>query len=74
MAKSRYETGIVKWYDDFKGCGIILCDRGGEVDVHYSAILCGDGDCVLKEGNRVQFIIFKGLKGPQAQDVMVMDE
>lgn len=70
MASS--ETGIVKWFNDDKGYGYINCDHGGEVFVHYSALLCEESECSLEEGNKVKFSIVKGPKGPQAQDVVVI--
>ncbi len=67
------ETGFVKWFDDEKGYGYIKRDRGGEVFVHYSAIRCEESECSLEEGNRVKFVVVKGSKGPQAQDVIVLN-
>lgn len=67
------ETGIVKWFDDNKGFGVIARDKGGEIYVHYSAVLCEGNDCSLKEGHRVKFTIFKSPKGSQAQNVVVVD-
>lgn len=73
MAEKQYETGTVKWFDAYEGFGFIISDKGGEIYVHYSAILCGKSECELEEGNRVQFSIFKGPKGKQAQDVVVLE-
>jgi CspA family cold shock protein len=67
------ETGIVKWFDSYKGYGYIERDKGGEVYVHYSAILCEESDCSLEEGNRVKFIVVQGPKGLQAQEVIVLN-
>ncbi|MBI4847451.1 MAG: cold-shock protein [Nitrospirae bacterium] len=67
------ETGIVKWFDDYKGFGVIARDKGGEIYVHYSAVLCEGIDCSLKEGHRVKITIFKSPKGSQAQNVVVVD-
>lgn len=69
----QFETGIVKWFDTAKGCGMILRDSGGEVYVHYSAILCDEGDCVLDEGAKVKFLVVQGPRGVQAQDVVVVE-
>ncbi|MBI5409948.1 MAG: cold-shock protein [Nitrospirae bacterium] len=69
----RRETGTVKLFDKNKGAGIIKRDKGGEVYVHYSAVLCEGSDCSLKEGNRVKFTICRGPKGPQAQSVVILD-
>ena len=40
--------------------------------MHYSALLCEESEWSLEEGNRVEFMIVKGPKGPQAQDVIVI--
>ena len=62
------ETGIVKWFNSNKGYGFITRDQGGDVFVHYSSIN-GDGYRSLEEGNKVEFIVTQGNKGPQAEDV-----
>ncbi len=61
--------GTVKWFNDSKGFGFITPDEG-EKDcfVHYSAIQ-GDGFNSLAEGDRVQFEIGEGPKGPAAENV-----
>ena len=62
------ETGIVKWFNTSKGYGFITRDQGTDIFVHYSAIR-GEGYRSLEEGQRVEFTVGKGEKGPQAQDV-----
>jgi len=62
------ETGTVKWFNATKGYGFITRDQGGDVFVHYSAIR-GEGYRSLEEGQRVEFTVTQGDKGPQAQDV-----
>lgn len=62
------ETGTVKWFNANKGYGFIERDAGGDVFVHYSAIR-GTGYRSLEEGQRVEFDVTQGEKGPQAQDV-----
>lgn len=64
--------GIVKWFDNDEGCGYIARKQGEDVYVHYSAIMCHNGDRTLKEGNPVEFTIVHGDNGPQAQDVIII--
>ncbi|GAB2637961.1 cold-shock protein [Nocardia goodfellowii] len=64
--------GVVKWFNSEKGFGFIAQDGGGpDVFVHYSAV-SGAGFRSLDEGQRVEFEIGQGQKGPQAQDVRVL--
>ena len=61
--------GTVKWFNSEKGFGCIEQDGGGaDVFVHYSAIAT-DGFRTLDEGQRVEFEITQGQKGPQADQV-----
>jgi CspA family cold shock protein len=61
-------TGTVKWFNGAKGYGFIARDGGDDVFVHYSAIQ-GDGFRNLEEGERVEFAVEDGQKGPSAVDV-----
>jgi CspA family cold shock protein len=61
-------TGTVKWFNGGKGYGFIARDGGEDVFVHYSAIE-GDGFRNLDEGDRVEFVIEQGPKGPAAAEV-----
>jgi CspA family cold shock protein len=61
--------GTVKWFNDQKGYGFIEQDNGEDLFVHYSEI-AGSGFKSLAEGDRVQFDIGEGQKGPAAQNVM----
>ncbi|MDY6934476.1 MAG: cold shock domain-containing protein [Spirochaetota bacterium] len=65
------ETGTVKWFNTSKGYGFIVRDQGGDIFVHYSAI-SGEGFRSLEEGQRVEFTIGEGKKGPQALEVLVI--
>ena len=65
-------NGIVKWFDDRKGYGIIEQEDGPDVFVHYSGI-DGNGFKSLGEGDRVSFEIEQGEKGPAAINVTVVE-
>ncbi len=60
--------GTVKWFNDSKGFGFIQREDGPDVFVHHSAIV-GTGFKSLQEGERVEFEITEGPKGPQAANV-----
>lgn len=66
------ETGTVKWFNDSKGYGFIERDGAPDVFVHFSAIR-SEGYRSLREGQAVEFEVVEGDKGPQAQDVAVID-
>jgi cold shock protein len=63
------EQGTVKWFNEAKGYGIIVRERGADVFVHHASIL-GEGFKILSEGDRVQFEVVEGPKGLQAKDVV----
>ena len=63
------ETGTVKWFSSQKGYGFITRDSGGDVFVHYSAIEGQEGFRNLAEGDRVEFSVEQGQKGPAAANV-----
>jgi CspA family cold shock protein len=65
------QVGKVKWFSAQKGFGFIECEDGQDVFVHFSAIK-SDGYKSLEEGQKVQFEIVQGQKGPQAQDVVII--
>ena len=60
--------GTVKWFNPEKGYGFIRQENGEDVFVHYSSI-SADGFKSLEEGQRVEFEIAPGRKGPQATNV-----
>jgi CspA family cold shock protein len=64
----RMPQGTVKWFNPEKGYGFIRRDDGEDVFVHYSAI-AGEGFRSLEEGQRVEFEVTEGKKGPQAANV-----
>ena len=61
--------GTVKWFNESKGFGFIEQEEGRDVFVHYSAI-DGSGFKTLGEGDKVEFEIVDGPKGPAAANVM----
>ena len=64
------ETGIVKWFDDGKCYGFITPDCGGkDLFAHFKEIASTGGFRSLQEGQRVQFEVKQGLKGPQASGI-----
>ena len=60
--------GTVKWFNAEKGYGFIAVDEGPDVYVHYSQIQT-EGFRALEDGQRVEFEISQGQKGPQADSV-----
>ncbi len=63
-------TGTVKWYKDSKGFGFLPRDDGEkDAFVHHSASQ-GEGFKSLTEGERVEFDVVQGLKGPAAENVV----
>lgn len=67
------ETGHVKWFNDDKGYGFISRDNGqDDVFVHFRSIVSGTGRKTLVEGQRVEFLVTKGAKGLQAEEVTAL--
>jgi cold shock protein len=62
------EKGTVKWFNDKKGFGFITPESGPDVFVHHTAIV-SDGFRSLSEGDKVEFEIVNGAKGPGAANV-----
>jgi CspA family cold shock protein len=69
---SERVTGTVKWFNSQKGYGFIQQEGANDVFVHYSAIQ-GDGFKNLFEGQRVEFSVEQSPKGPQAANVVALD-
>ena len=65
-------AGKVKWFNDSKGFGFIERNEGGDIFVHYTAIQ-NEGYKTLNEGQDVEFDVYDGPKGPQAQNVVRRD-
>ncbi len=63
-------SGTVKWFNNTKGYGFLAQENGPDVFVHHSAIQ-GEGYHSLEEGQKVEFTIEQGAKGPQAVYVTV---
>ncbi|KAF0161781.1 MAG: cold-shock DNA-binding protein family protein [Ignavibacteria bacterium] len=68
---SERVQGTVKWFNSSKGFGFISQPGGEDVFVHFKAIV-GDGYRSLEEGQKVEFSVTQGQKGPQATDVKVI--
>lgn len=64
-------TGTVKWFSSEKGFGFIMQEDGPDVFVHFSGI-SGEGFRNLEEGQKVEFEVQQGDKGPQAVDVRIV--
>ena len=62
-------TGTVKWFNEAKGFGFIEQESGPDVFAHFSAIK-GDGFKTLAEGQKVEFVVTQGQKGPQAENIV----
>jgi CspA family cold shock protein len=61
--------GTVKWFNAEKGFGFVEVEGGNDVFVHFSAIQ-SEGFKTLEEGQRVEFEIVEGDRGPQAANVV----
>ncbi|GKW19374.1 cold-shock protein [Pectobacterium araliae] len=72
ISMSNKMTGLVKWFDAGKGFGFITPDNGSkDVFVHFSAIQSNDFK-TLDEGQKVEFTIENGQKGPSAGNVVAL--
>ena len=64
-------TGTVKWFNEAKGFGFIEQESGPDVFAHFSAIK-SEGFKTLAEGQKVEFTLTQGQKGPQAENIIAV--
>ena len=64
-------TGTVKWFNEAKGFGFIEQENGPDVFANFNAIV-GEGFKTLAEGQKVQFTVTQGQKGPQAENIQAL--
>ena len=65
------KQGTVKWFNEEKGFGFIEVEGEKDIFVHFSSIK-KDGFKTLKEGDKVEFEVEDGARGPQAANVVVL--
>jgi len=63
--------GTVKWFDESKGFGFIERESGSDVFAHFSAI-SSTGYKTLNDGQKVEFTVTQGPKGPQAENIVAL--
>ena len=68
---SNTVKGTVKFFNESKGFGFIEQESGPDVFAHFSAI-SGDGFKTLAEGQKVEFTVTQGQKGPQAENIVAV--
>ncbi|EOQ62815.1 hypothetical protein F935_01905 [Acinetobacter calcoaceticus ANC 3811] len=64
-------TGTVKWFNETKGFGFIVTEDGKDIFAHFTDIQT-QGFKVLLEGQRVEFTVVQGKKGPQASNIVIL--
>ena len=64
-------TGTVKWFNESKGFGFIEQESGPDVFAHFCAI-SSSGFKTLAEGQKVEFTVLQGPKGPQAENIVAL--
>jgi cold shock protein len=69
MEVIKMTQGTVKWFNSEKGFGFIEVEGGNDVFAHFSAIQ-GDGFKTLEEGQKVEFSVEEGPRGPQATNIV----
>jgi len=70
---STITNGTVKWFNSEKGFGFIEQSSGPDVFVHFRSIVNAGGYKSLDEGQKVEFTVTRGPKGPQAENVKVIN-
>jgi len=68
---SNTVNGTVKWFNEAKGFGFLEQQSGPDVFAHFSAI-ASSGFKTLSEGQRVEFTVTQGPKGPQAENIVTV--
>jgi len=68
---SRSITGTVKWFNEAKGFGFIEQQTGPDLFAHFSSIM-SSGFKTLAEGQKVEFTVTQGQKGPQAENIVAI--
>ncbi len=68
---SNTVKGTVKFFNEAKGFGFIEQESGPDVFAHFSAIT-GDGFKTLADGQKVEFTVTQGQKGPQAENIVAL--
>jgi len=64
-------TGTVKWFNETKGFGFIVTEDGKDIFAHFTDIQT-QGFKILLEGQRVEFTVVQGKKGPQASNIVIL--
>ena len=68
---SNKVKGTVKWFNESKGYGFLAQESGPDVFAHFSEIQAS-GFKTLAEGQAVEFLVTKGQKGPQAEQIVLL--
>ena len=68
---SNTTRGTVKWFNESKGFGFIEQEQGADVFAHFSAIV-DSGFKTLQEGQKVEFTVSAGEKGPKAENIVTI--
>ncbi|MFX1315955.1 MAG: cold-shock protein [Promethearchaeota archaeon] len=67
--------GTVKWFNSRKGYGFINSEEGNDIFVHYTALAGRENEYItLNENDKVEFEVVQGQKGPQANNVIIVEK